>query len=80
MEIHDNNFVRNANRQNANTGNRTGGGSTWQHNPQHRGGTLARGFDAPHQAADAMVNAAAKYDVPAILSLPFKAVGRDMNN
>jgi hypothetical protein len=34
----NNNFVRNSNRQNANIGNRTGGGGNWQHNPQHRGG------------------------------------------
>jgi len=33
---YNNNFVRNSNRQNVS--NRTGGG-TWQHNPQHRGGT-----------------------------------------
>jgi len=32
----NNNFVRNSNRQNVS--NRTGGGNTWQHNPQHRGG------------------------------------------
>jgi hypothetical protein len=36
----NNNFERNSNRQNVNRGNRTGGGGgTWQHNPQHRGGT-----------------------------------------
>jgi hypothetical protein len=35
----NNNFVRNSNRQNVNNiGNRTGN-NTWQHNPQHRGGT-----------------------------------------
>jgi len=33
---HNNNFVKNSNRQNVS--NRTGGGNTWQHNPQHRGG------------------------------------------
>jgi hypothetical protein len=32
----NNNFVRNSNRQNVS--NRSGGGNTWQHNPQHRGG------------------------------------------
>ncbi len=32
----NNNFVKNSNRQNVS--NRTGGGNTWQHNPQHRGG------------------------------------------
>jgi hypothetical protein len=35
----NNNFVKNSNRQNVGGGNRTGGGNTWQHNPQHRGGT-----------------------------------------
>ena len=39
----NNNFVNNSNRQNINGGNRVnannrGGNSTWQHNPQHRGG------------------------------------------
>jgi hypothetical protein len=38
----NNNFVNNSNRQNVsnrqNTSNRSGGGNTWQHNPQHRGG------------------------------------------
>src|SRR6195256_1302207 len=32
----NNNFVKNSNRQNVS--NRSGGGNTWQHNPQHRGG------------------------------------------
>jgi hypothetical protein len=32
----NNNFVKNSNRQNVS--NRTGGGNSWQHNPQHRGG------------------------------------------
>jgi len=32
----NNNFVKNSNRQNFS--NRSGGGNTWQHNPQHRGG------------------------------------------
>jgi Protein of unknown function (DUF3300) len=40
----NNNYVNNSNRQNINnsgnrTGNRTGGSNSWQHNPQHRGGT-----------------------------------------
>jgi hypothetical protein len=35
----NNNFERNSNRQNVNSGNRTSGQGTWQHNPQHRGGT-----------------------------------------
>jgi len=46
----NNNYVRNnnnrnnintgnINRGNINSGNRTGGGNSWQHNPQHRGGT-----------------------------------------
>jgi hypothetical protein len=39
----NNNFVRNSNRQNVGNGNRAstrpaGGNSSWQHNPQHRGG------------------------------------------
>jgi|tagenome__1003787_1003787.scaffolds.fasta_scaffold20915276_2 hypothetical protein len=32
----NNNFVKSSNRQNVS--NRTGGGNSWQHNPQHRGG------------------------------------------
>jgi len=53
ININNNNtFVNNSNRQNVNnsnrqtgnnsgnrTGNRTGGSNSWQHNPQHRGGT-----------------------------------------
>jgi hypothetical protein len=53
ININNNNtFVNNSNRQNVNnsnrqnvnnrqntSGNRTGGGNSWQHNPQHRGGT-----------------------------------------
>jgi len=40
----NNNFVNNSNRQNISnsgnrTGNRSGGGNSWQHNTQHRGGT-----------------------------------------
>ena len=40
----NNNYVNNSNRQNISnsgnrTGNRTGGSNSWQHNPQHRGGT-----------------------------------------
>lgn len=39
----NNNFVNNSNRtsnrQNVGNGNRAGGGNSWQHNPQHRGGT-----------------------------------------
>jgi Protein of unknown function (DUF3300) len=39
----NNNFVNNSNRtsnrQNVGNGNRSGGGNSWQHNPQHRGGT-----------------------------------------
>ena len=35
----NNNFVNNSNRQNVNGGNRVNSGnSTWQHNPEHRGG------------------------------------------
>lgn len=44
---HNNNFVNNSNRQNINNrpsqqpsrGGGAGGGNSWQHNPQHRGGT-----------------------------------------
>jgi hypothetical protein len=41
----NNNFINNSNRQNVGNGNRPsqqpsrGGGNSWQHNPQHRGGT-----------------------------------------
>jgi len=37
---HNNNFVNNSNRTNVNNRSsvRTGGGNSWQHNPQHRGG------------------------------------------
>jgi len=41
----NNNFINNSNRQNIGNGNRPsqqpgrGGGDSWQHNPQHRGGT-----------------------------------------
>jgi len=45
ININNNNtYVNNSNRQNISnsgnrTGNRTGGSNSWQHNPQHRGGT-----------------------------------------
>ena len=48
ININNNNsFVNNSNRQNVNNvsnrqtaaGNRSGGGNSWSHNPQHRGGT-----------------------------------------
>ena len=48
---HNNNFVNNSNRTNVNNRSsvRTGGGNSWQHNPQHRGGAPYSNRDTANQ-------------------------------